>query len=305
MVQVRVTGPDGRALDNPVKVEVLDLDGIPISDTYSNRGGGIGELPRRFMDGTYRLRVSGPGIETATAVFDIPATEAIHRETVRVSFTKPASADNNAVGPPTVSKNSLNIPGKARDAFNHAMEAYARNDLPQARREFERAIALYPQYADAHNNFGVMLLKANDKANARAQFQAALADDPKLATAHLNLARLALSNNDSRAAETELDAAVAIDPQLLPAQDLLASTAYRNGELDKALEVARRVHAIPHHEAFADAHLVAGQVLLEKKLPNDAAAEYEAFIRENPHDPRVPQVNSLLTKLKSAPPAQH
>jgi len=304
-VQVQVTGPNGRPIDEIVKIEILDLDSIPIADTFNNRGGSTSEFPRRFMDGSYRLRVSGPAIETLMLQFDIAPTESIHRETVRVTFKSPTAAESGTVGPATVSANSLKIPGKAHDAFTRAMDAYAKNDLPKARQEFERAISLYPGYAEAHNNFGVMLLKTNDLVKARDQFQAALADDPKLATAHVNLARIALSENNYRGAESELDAALGSAPDLLAAEALLVTTAFHNGEADKALAAARQVHATAHHEQYAEVHLVAGEILLEKNFATDAASEYEYFTKEKPDDPRVAKVVSLVKKLKDTDKSGH
>src|SRR5207248_3182435 len=117
-------------------------------------------------------------------------------------------------------------------------------------------ITVYPDYADAHNNLGVLFLRTNQPAKAREQFQKALAGDPQLATAHVNLARIAIAEKNYQQAEADLDKAVTLDPQALNALTLLTSTAYSRGEFDKALETERRVHSLPHHQGYADVHLV-------------------------------------------------
>src|ERR687888_378658 len=79
-LEVHVTFPDGSPLTFPVKIEVLDPSGIPITDAYSNRAGGVAEFRERLNEGNYRLRVSGNGIESVITDFEIYPTESEHRE---------------------------------------------------------------------------------------------------------------------------------------------------------------------------------------------------------------------------------
>jgi len=52
---------------------------------------------------------------------------------------------------------------------------------------YERALAIVPDFAEAHNNLGVVLSDAGKFEEARARYQRALAIMPDFAEAHFNL----------------------------------------------------------------------------------------------------------------------
>ncbi|NJN65104.1 MAG: tetratricopeptide repeat protein, partial [Acidobacteria bacterium] len=69
-------------------------------------------------------------------------------------------------------------------------QALRRDDLAEARRRFEIAVALAPELAWARNNLGVALRRTGDLENAEASFRQAISADPAYSSAYANLARL-------------------------------------------------------------------------------------------------------------------
>jgi tetratricopeptide (TPR) repeat protein len=75
--------------------------------------------------------------------------------------------------------------------------AKSRDKLAEAICEFERALAINPDYADAHNNLGIALGSSGDVAKAIEHFRRALEIRPGYADAQNNL-KLFLSAEASR-----------------------------------------------------------------------------------------------------------
>jgi Flp pilus assembly protein TadD len=92
--------------------------------------------------------------------------------------------------------------------------------------EFNEALRLRPEFAEAHNNIGLVLAQNGDDEKASNEFREAVRIRPDYADAHANLgAVLLLSDVDQ--AISELEKAISIDPTLIKAQFNLAE-AYGN-----------------------------------------------------------------------------
>jgi len=296
-LDVQVSLADGSSLQWAVKVEVSDQSGTPIAEAYTTHQQGVAEFSRNFPDGLFRITVSGNGIETTTVGFQIAPTESEHREYVRVRLLDKASPSSKADGP-LVSVQEMEIPEKARRQFRDGLRAYDNGNIQQAQKDFENAIALYPKYARAHHNLGVLWLKLNDGGKAKQEFTRAIDADPALVPSYGKLAKLLVGERKFSEAERLLRKAASVDPTALDILVMLSSTEYANQEYDDALADARKVHRFPGHEQYADVHLVAAEILIKQGKKKDAVSEFEAFQTESPNDPRVPKVRQLAAQLR-------
>jgi tetratricopeptide (TPR) repeat protein len=301
-IEIHLTNQRGAALNLTVKVEILTDMGLKMAEAFSNREEGVADF-EGFNDGYFQLRVSGPGIETVVQTFQITATEATHREYIRVDVknTAPPAESSSPGSDPTVSAEDLSIPAKAREEFARGMEAHANGDDREAQAALERALELYPNYVKALNNLGVLYLRAGLKEKANLEFSKAVQIDPKFAPGHVNLAKVAISNGSYAQAEPELKKAIASDPSALNAMQLLCSTHYALQEYNDALLESRHLHQLTQDAQYADVHLLAADILVKLKKPQESIAEYELFMKESPTDPRVPKVKSLVERLATKP----
>lgn len=294
---VRVRTANDHGIEAPIQVQVLSPQGAIASAHVS------GGEPARFQVAngkTYRLTVSGTGIEpVTTAYFEINPLEPEHTETVQVKFTNEKSADPTSSESPTVSVSDLKVPKKASGELKKGMDAYSRGELKTATAHFEKAIAEYPQYARAYDMLGVIAIKGTDRGNAREQFSKSIQVDSTFVPAYVDLARMELQDQNYTASESLLSKAIAANPSSPEAVALLATTEFANKEYDKALADVQRTHALRNHEQFAEVHIMAGKVLSLQNHPEAAVTQFELFLKEKPDSPEGQNVRRMLSSLNA------
>ena len=147
--------------------------------------------------------------------------------------------------------------------------------------EFRQALLLRPNYAEAHNNIGLVLAQNGDDEKATAEFREAVRIRPDYADAHANLGAV-LMLSDVEEAIGELEKAVSLDPALIKAQFNLAE-AYGNSPSHgpaKQIEQLRKIISVAPD--FARAHLALGKALLHDAKVSDAVVELRDATRLDP-----------------------
>jgi Tfp pilus assembly protein PilF len=108
----------------------------------------------------------------------------------------------------TVAKSPLRA--RAHNNLGRAYEAGGR--LEEARKEFERAVNLFPEYAEARNNLGIAHLRGGEVNQAVEQFKKALELKPDYAEAHSNLGNAFMQRGQTTRAIREYRAALRLKP---------------------------------------------------------------------------------------------
>jgi Flp pilus assembly protein TadD len=249
--------------------------------------------------GSYSLNVSGQGfIDTNAGSIHASSTGPSDFK-VRV---KRRSDRNGAYGLPVssfVSVIDLGIPARAQKEFVKAGESFARQDFTATVQKLNKAIAIYPAYAGAYNNLGVTYSRLGDEARSQDALRKAISINDHFAPAYVNLARMEIRAGDFPGAETLLTKAAAFDPTSTMAFTLLAYAEFRAGHFDDAIENSRKAHGLraPH----AVVHQVAARALKVKGLAEDAIAELELFLKEEPSGHRAEDVRKELAELRDRP----
>jgi tetratricopeptide (TPR) repeat protein len=296
-LSVSVRATDERSIEAPIQVEVLSDQDIRIATAHIN-----GAEPAQFQvtNGmTYRLRVSGLGIETVnTPFFEINPLEQLHTEMVHVKLQSQTEPTQATPGSATISVSEMNIPKKAGAEMQKGLEAYSKEDIGKASDHFERAIAEYPHCARAYNMLGVIAIKNSDRIRARELFSQSIHADSTFLQAYVNLARMALQDQNYAESESMLGKALAVNPSMPDALALLATTEFATKEYDKALADVERTHALPNHEQFAEVHIMAGKTLGMQNRPDDAISQFQLFLKEKPDSPEAESVRKAIVSLK-------
>jgi tetratricopeptide (TPR) repeat protein len=297
-LSIHIRAMNDTSFDIPLLVELLSPQGTPIMAIHTS---GASTADFRVLPGsTFKVRVSGQGIETTTTSnIVLFANEQMHVETVNVNTVEPPEQKKPATGSATVSVAEMHAPPKAREELQKGTDAFLKGDLKKAQERYEKAAAIYPQYARAYTDLGVVAIKEGDRAKAREMFSKAISVDEGFLPAYVNLARMDFQDRNYQESEKLLQKVMAVNPSIPDALALLASSEYMNKEYDKALADAQRTHRLPGHEQFADIHLVAGQVYEMKNRQQDALAEYQLFLKENPNSPRAPMVQKQVAQLQA------
>lgn len=293
---IRVVTSDQQRIETPVQVVLLGSQG-PVATVQI-----VGAESARFSVAngkTYRVTVSGPGIETITSsYFEINSLEPSHTEIIQVKLTE-KPGEESAPSASTISVSDLKVPKKAGAEFKKGMEAYSKGEHDKAAVHLERAIAEYPQYARAYDMLGAIAIKRPDRSKAKEFFSRSIQVDSTFVPAYVDLARMNLQDQDYAASESLLAKALAVNPSAPDALALLASTEFANKEYDKALADVQRTHALANHQQFAEVHLMAAKVLRMQNHPQAAIAQFQLFLTEKPESPEADEVRKALASLQA------
>ena len=297
-LQVRLSWPDERRLEESIHVQLLSSSNIPVQDMFSQQDGSV--TFHAIPVGSYRLKLDGPDIqEMVTEPFIINTNERMHMEWVHVIPKQQADNNKNVPGaPPTISATELNVPSKAKDEMNKGMDAFSKGDLKKADEKLQSAVAIYPKYARAWNNLGVVRMKENNQEGARDAFQQCVEADDKFTPGYMNLARISMLNKNMPQAVEYINKGLSNDPNNVEGLSLLAKEQLLTGEYDKALANAHRVHTLPH-DHLADVHLIAGEALLHQNRNTEAVQEFEQYLKEYPDSPNAATVRRAMAQIQA------
>jgi Tfp pilus assembly protein PilF len=175
----------------------------------------------------------------------------------------------------------LRAPSKARSELTKAFSALKKNDFREAQDRLDRALKLYPSYAEAYNMLGNIYIQTGDKDKARSAFENAVRFDGKHAGANLSLGRLLIDQRQFAEAEVfSLNSTVA-SPENPDAWTVLALSQLLQDKLDDAIANAKRAHLLPH-KGLAACHLIASGAYEKRGEFAAAAAELRTYLNENP-----------------------
>jgi protein O-GlcNAc transferase len=146
---------------------------------------------------------------------------------------------------------------------------------------FERAVALNPRYDEARNNLGRGFRSLGRFDEAVVQFELVLKSTPDSPVAHFNLASVFELTGDPRDAEEHYRSAISLRPDFVDAHIHLASLLQDTDRLPEALAHAERaVTLLPDSPGVRNNF---GNVLRTLGRREDAIAQYETALRIDPN----------------------
>jgi|HubBroStandDraft_2_1064218.scaffolds.fasta_scaffold13543_1 tetratricopeptide (TPR) repeat protein len=284
-VHVYVTYPDDRAVTAQVKVGLIGgTSAAQVEELFTNDRG-----EATFLNvplGNYHVSVSGEGIQpTQSDSFEVDERKSTQSVLVRV---RPAAGNVEATqsSGATVSANDLKVPQKASKEFDKATRLIAKQEWQKALDQLNKALAIYPSYAEAYNNLGVVYARLGDPSKEREALQKAIAADGHFAPALVNLARLEMKGQNFAAAETNLNQATAADPTNARSLALLAQVQLLDRHYEDAIASAGKVHAMSH-PSYAVVHYVAARACERLNRLPDAVSQFNLFLAEEPTGDRA------------------
>ena len=243
-------------------------------------------------------------IEAETARVKAESDRIIYLLTMR-EFDKALELATKLIGTDPKDPNGYNLRGAA----------YAgKKDLPNARKDFEEAIKLQPNYAQALFNLAQLDIQQKDLASARNRYEAILAKDPKNVEGMVGLADIETANGRTQEALGWLQKAKAADPESITARLALGSHYLRQRDAAKAmaeLSDAQRSHpddarlldllgqaqSLNHQPVLA----LATYRRLVSTYPESAAAHYRLAIAQLDNQDPSAAAESLRTAVQLKP----
>ncbi len=247
--------------------------------------------------GTYHLNVSGQNFTDTDDVI----TPSIGTTEFKVNVKRANEVQNAGAAPASafVSAANLAIPTGAQREFDKSNELMAHQDFSKAMQHLNRAITIYPAYAGAFNNLGVIYARLGDRDHEREALQKALSIDSRFAPAYVNLGRMDIASGDFPGAENELTKASAYDPSDAMTLVLLTYSEFMERHFDQAIATSRKAHSLTGSHAFV--HQVAAHAFEQKRDATDAISELEIFLKEEPEGSRADAARKELAAVQAIP----
>jgi tetratricopeptide (TPR) repeat protein len=251
-------------------------------------------------EGAYHLNVSARNFAKADSGRINMTSGGPTEFDIQVERPNELGRDYSVYGSAFVSASDLGVPSRARKEFDKASELVARQEFAQAIQRLNKAIAIYPTYPVAYNNLGVVYSRLGDSVREREALEKAVSLNDRFALAYVNLGRMDITSGDFPAAEIALDKAVTFDPRDPMTLILLSYTEFMNRRFDEAIATARKAHAAGKPHSFV--HRVAARAFEQKRQGENAVAELESFLKEEPTGPLADAARQELEIVKVALP---
>jgi predicted O-linked N-acetylglucosamine transferase (SPINDLY family) len=167
----------------------------------------------------------------------------------------------------------------------------------EALASYERALALEPSYAAAHNNRGVLLQESGRPLEALASYDRALAIEPGDPEFHRNRGSVLEALGRFEDALKSYERSLALRPQDPDAHDARGRVLRELKRFDESLMSYERALAIKPD--YAEVHNNAGVVLQELVRPEEALRSFERALAIKPNDADVHiNLGNALVRLR-------
>jgi len=160
-----------------------------------------------------------------------------------------------------------------------------KKDMTNARKSFEQALAIKPDFFPAVANLAQLDLQANNPAAARKRFETLLQHNPSDAQAMLALAQLSARAGQEKDYLNWLEQAAKAAPDALQPRLLLANYYLRKNDFSKALVLARDAR-VAHPDSPAALDLL-GNAQLAAGDKDNALASFQKLAEMAPQSPAV------------------
>lgn len=206
---------------------------------------------------------------------------------------------------PPVSATSSKAPSGARRAFDKGLEAAGKGRSSDAEKDFEKAVSLYPQYAEAWLDLGKVRLKNKADDSAAEAFRKALEADGTLVEPRVYLGMLAVESKQWAAAAKYLDDALKSDPVHFPDAWFNKAVAEYNLKeyADAEKSVRKALQSDPQRRNPREEYLL-GLILAAQKNYSGAAEQLRIYLRLAPDADDSEQVKTQLAEIEKLAAAE-
>jgi len=199
----------------------------------------------------------------------------------------------------TISATSALAPKDAKKALEKARNDELKSKWPEAEKELQKAVAIYPKYAAAWLELGNVQLRQKAPDAARKSYAAAMDADPKFVSPILQLASMAAADQKWPEVAEETDRLLRLNPVDFPQAWMYNALAYYNlKKLDLAEKSAREgLSRDPAHRYPAN-YRVLGMVLAEKHDYHGSTQNLRDYLHYAPAAPDSAEAQKQLDEIE-------
>jgi Tfp pilus assembly protein PilF len=202
-----------------------------------------------------------------------------------------------ADGSSSVSVSQFKVPEKARKIYQKGDEALQKNKLDEAKKYAQKALDMYPQFAEALTLRGILEINDNAIDAGMSDFDAAIKADPSYALAYTTMGAALNRMQKYDEATRSLMRAVTLQPTAWQAYYELAKSYLGKGDYKTALKNISKACEIS--QEYAPVHLVRAHALLGLKMYQDAVGELELYLTREPSGAAADSARKTLNMAKS------
>ena len=187
----------------------------------------------------------------------------------------------------------------AKKAHEKAMSAIGKQKWDEARSHLEKAVQLYPEYAEAWLELGRVQQRAGDMAQARKALERSIECDSKFIKPYLTLAGVFQKEQNWQATADTTAKVIALDPVSFPPAYLVNGIANaRLGKMDVAEQSVRKALSLDPSQPMPEAEYALALILDSKGDTKGAIEHLRNFLRLAPDSPGAEGVKQRLAELE-------
>jgi hypothetical protein len=214
----------------------------------------------------------------------------------------------------TLSATPYKAPKDARRAYEKGLQAERTGKFADARQYFEKAVEIYPKYANAWFQLGVVLQNLAQKESARAAYTHATTIDSKFLPPYLSLASMAYEAEDWTQVLNLTNHVLDLDPlkyanvtgYILDLDPLDYAEAcfynsaanYKLNKIEDAEKSGLKAERLDVRPRFPQLHLLLAEIFSRKNNYALAIAEIQTYLALAPRAKDADQARERLAKLE-------
>ena len=167
-----------------------------------------------------------------------------------------------------------------KETFDLAVQKHQNNNLRDAQSYYQKVLELDPNYANAHNNLGVIFQGLGENQKAKDYFEKAIEINPDYVDAYNNLGAIFGNLGENQKVKDCFEKVIKIDPNYTSAHFNLGVMFKQLGENQKAINCYEK--AIEIDPNYADAHYGLGVIFQELEESQKAKGCFEKTIKISP-----------------------
>jgi len=300
-VRGRVYLPDGTLLQRSIRMQLTSDDVTRSPETVFTDTNGHFILEGLIPDHHYILSIEAEPKNWGTTIFRFMVSGDQTSE-----FNVQLEPPEAAARAPVVSASALKqkVPAAARKQYEAGIKSILAGNPEEGLRQLERAIDLFPDYVEAHNEVAVRLMKSGNLLHAQEHLRLALKVDPAAVRPLLNLGLCLQRQGRSADALPYLERAAQLQPGDATVLLVLGNNLMLVGDDARAEAQLLRAYEIGG-TSVTRAQLALAEIYSKRKEFAKAAAALEIYLRNVPGDPSAAELQAALARFRAAAQQQH
>lgn len=302
-IRGRIFLPNGRSLENPIKVELQSIT-HPSQSDYTD------------SNGAFAFTSLGPGsytvIVNAGELFEIAREYFLIDNDVQISTIRVPPVPKNLSSPiylvPKRGESLLNsvvnakwsaVPKDAIEHYKRGLERLRDGKGAEAETEFRKAVERSPSFSPAHTELAKLELREGKLDASVESLKTAIRYDESNFEAHVTLGIAYLNLRKYDQAEPELVTAAYLNRTAITPHYYLGMVFVMKNDLDIARKAFETAKELKGGKSFPAIHKYLGRIYMAKHLNKEAIVELQTYLDLTPTAQDASKVRKDIADIKS------